>query len=450
MNESMPGSNHNPKDLALAVFSELVKQGEPCPKLGVLTELFETMFFVSLKTEESSPISFDMVYLDPSNADPEPPGRLPNDRWMVIQLSQSIEVSISNLAKIAKASDRQTSSLAIYHDENERLLVWGFIDQGNTYSEYVNHESETEVARPGLFHASILGVGHLVAFVKMKKVAELNVNSLITTVSDVLQDGPIRTALSSGIQSYLEAVTIAVPTEKNKDPSQWTTRLVSDWLKTLCRLLLRIQRLGHGGAILITPDNSANFLNLKYEMPYDRLRSSLEDHGVLFIESKYLETNIWEDHINKNANEIPVDLYLARSKARRDMEENRRELEGTISFISSVSRVDGLVLLNPNLELQGFGVEIVSIDEPVTVSVASGPEAIESELQRMDFNHYGTRHRSMMRYCAKVLGSIGFVVSQDGDVRAMTRVREEVVMWENIKLQLPEYVTVLENPIQES
>jgi hypothetical protein len=41
----------------------------------------------------------------------------------------------------------------------------------------------------------------------------------------------------------------------------------------------------------------------------------------------------------------------------------------------------------------------------------------------------------MMRYCYKHPGSVGFVVSQDGDVRALTRVGEAVIMWDNIRLQ---------------
>jgi len=31
--------------------------------------------------------------------------------------------------------------------------------------------------------------------------------------------------------------------------------------------------------------------------------------------------------------------------------------------------------------------------------------------------------------------SLGFVISQDGDVRAMTQVRGKLVVWENLRLQ---------------
>jgi hypothetical protein len=45
----------------------------------------------------------------------------------------------------------------------------------------------------------------------------------------------------------------------------------------------------------------------------------------------------------------------------------------------------------------------------------------------------------MMRYCAKDAEAVGFVISQEGDLRAITRVDREVVLWENIALQLDDF-----------
>jgi len=41
----------------------------------------------------------------------------------------------------------------------------------------------------------------------------------------------------------------------------------------------------------------------------------------------------------------------------------------------------------------------------------------------------------MFSYCWNNLGSLGFVISQDGDIRAITRVNDKLIMWENIKVQ---------------
>ena len=75
------------------------------------------------------------------------------------------------------------------------------------------------------------------------------------------------------------------------------------------------------------------------------------------------------------------------------------------------------------------------------VFVASDAQATESGLRQADYQRYGTPHRSMMRYCSKHPGSLGFVISQDGDVRVMTKVDDRFVIWENIQLQLPKFVS---------
>jgi hypothetical protein len=432
--------NRTPRDLAHAVYAELVRKSETYPKLSTLVNLFETMYYASLQTEESHRISFHMVYLDPTDPDPEPSGPITKDRWIVVQLSNLIPLTTANLIKLANASDPRTSSFAIYHNEQGHLFVWGFVDQGGSYSAYVNYEADEGTARPGAFQATIAGSGHLIAFIEMKKIAELKINALIMSVSDVLGGGPINEALRPGIEIYLQTVQARVTARRYKASSISRTNLIATWLQSLSRLLLRMERYRHGGAILITPDNSLRGLNLKYELPYDRLRSALEDNAELRINLSYVSQKIWADYINRDAEAVPVDLYLEESTARKNLKANRRELEGTIWFLSLLTRVDGLLLLNQSLEVQGFGVEITIRNEPASLYRAGNRSATNNSLREIEYNHYGTRHRSMMRYCSQVPGSVGFVVSQDGDVRALTQVRGQLVMWENIKLQLPGFV----------
>src|SRR5688572_18380809 len=96
--------HRSPADLAQSVKSTLLKRFSRSPDLRVLTELFELMYFASLRTEESQPITFHVVYLDPRNPDPDPPQRPPGDRWNCIKLDKRVPANIPNLIKTAKAS----------------------------------------------------------------------------------------------------------------------------------------------------------------------------------------------------------------------------------------------------------------------------------------------------------------------------------------------------------
>jgi hypothetical protein len=341
----------------------------------------------------------------------------------------------SNLVKLAKASDPRTSSFAVYHDTSGQLSIWGIIDQANRYHDFINYDSDEGTERPGIFQASISGIGHLVAYIGYEKIAELKTNILLGKTLDVLGGGPVLDVLSAGIQAYIEKVKGEIPEDIYQDRLHWQASLASYWISSLCRLLLRTRNYWHGGAILITPDTSFQGLNVKYSIHYHRFRSALEGLALAMIQETYASDLIFERSLEFDADEIPIPLYLDESVFRNEYEESRSELDGTIWFISLLTRVDGLVLLSPNLEVHGFGVEITYNKEPEAVFLAGNTRATKNHLRKVDYNHFGTRHRSMMRYCSQVDGSVGFVISQDGDVRAMTQVHKQLVMWDNIKLQ---------------
>ena len=117
----MSSFNFSPKNLAEIVYSELKERSLPYPNVEILIDLFESMYFASLKTDESQPITFHAVYLDPDNPDPHPPRRISRDRWSYVRLAEPIPLTIPNLVKIAQASDPRTSSFAVYYGASERL-----------------------------------------------------------------------------------------------------------------------------------------------------------------------------------------------------------------------------------------------------------------------------------------------------------------------------------------
>lgn len=115
------------------------------------------------------------------------------------------------------------------------------------------------------------------------------------------------------------------------------------------------------------------------------------------------------------------------------IDDSYNELIGAIRFVSSLSCVDGLVLLSPHLNVLGFGTVITekSLPDSVYLSRTSSPS---SKMTKINPEHYGTRHHSMFSYCNKHHESVGFVVSQDGEIRAIKYVDGQMVMWENIKV----------------
>jgi hypothetical protein len=431
----------SPADLASAVYSELLRRGASPPPVGVLIELFNSMYFASLKTEESKPVLFHIAFVDPKKPDPKPPKVLDHDRWRCVRLVPPLPLNSASLAKIAPASDPRTSSFAVYPDTDGRLTVWGLIDQGNSYHDYVNFDSESGPERPGIFQASISGIGHLIAYIGYEKVAELRLNFLVRSAIDVFQVGKIREALEPGIRAHVQSLREGWPEEFPDDVYYWQESVTDTWLAALRRLILRVQSIRHGGAFLITPNQTGKGLLVKHKISYDRLRTALQRHSVATAEQIVAGGIIHDEYMEKDAEDMPVGLYLDDVVAGYALDEIRNELGGIIWFISLLTRVDGLVLLSHDLEVQGFGVEITEREEPSEVYAASDAWGSGTMPRKLDYQQYGTRHRSMMRYCAKFPGSVGVVISQDGDVRVMSQVEGRLLVWENIQLQLPRFVS---------
>jgi len=210
-----------PEDLAKAVFSEIKRRSDEIPSIELLVSLFETMYFESIKTEEAESIIFNIVYLDPDDPDPDPPERVVQDRWGYVKFSEHIKLNLPNVIKLAKASDPRTSSLAIYHNENNEIFVWGLIDQGNRYHDYANYESEVGPERPGIFQASVEGAGYLIAYTEYQKIAELRVSRLIRRAVDIFSKGPIKDALDLGLSRYLKIAKRKVGADIYDDGEHW-------------------------------------------------------------------------------------------------------------------------------------------------------------------------------------------------------------------------------------
>lgn len=391
-----------------------------------------------MRTEESQPITFHITYLNPDNPDPNPPRRIVKDRWQCVRLGERIPFTVQQVVKLAKASDPRSSSLAVCHDANGHPYIWGLVDQGNQYYDFVTYNSDHGPEQPGLFCASISGVGRLVVYLGRQKVAELRVDSLLSRPMDVFHAGPIYEALSPGILAYLESLYPLLKEKQYKDRLPWIEIWTSSWLDSLCRLLLRIQSLSHGGALLITPDAALKGVNVKYRIMYPRLRSALSARARMEIRLRYASEQIIYDYLSKSRStgSVPVRLYLDETVAHNELDEIESECDGTIWFIGLLSRVDGAVVMNPRLDVMGYGAEILVPEEPGSVFLAGDAKGRRRVLKKVDYSQYGTRHRSMMRYCSKVTGSVGFVVSQDGDIRAMTEVGGHLVMWDNIRAQV--------------
>lgn len=422
-----------PADLAESVRKNLRQMRRRSPPLHLLRQLFETAFFASMRTEEAEPIRCSLTYISDKNPDPRPPERIVADRWSVSRFAQPIPLTITNLVKVAKSFDSAASSLACFAGGGG-LMLWGAIDQRHKRVSYVSRETDCGPERPGYFELTIVGVGTLEVHKDYELVGALRQGRLAGTFSNVLfESGPVRAALQRAIDEHVRIVKKAVGRELLTDRDHWHESVVGDWIASIARVLLGIQQYGHGGAVLLTPNGSNRGLRIKYPLEYRRLQSAVLRHAIHTIRRVAADDQI-EELLDARQDQVPALLHLDEAVETNLAEETSSELTGAVRFIAALSRVDGAVVMQHNLSVRGYGTILQAAKRLPPVWTTRDPSAATG-VTSADPTQFGTRHQSMMHACFGRPGRVGFVVSQDGDVRAMTRLGDRLLVWEDVRLR---------------
>jgi hypothetical protein len=424
-----------PYHLGKLVARRLEAGGYVAPPDAVLQHLFETLYFASLKTDEARQCTCTVNFVDPS-ASARPSTRGHNNGWSIIPFSEPIPLNVRTLLKLGEAVDPDVSSIAVFVDCEGDLFIWGLVDQELRYGDYVSLDGSEDPIRPGLFQATITGVGGVCVYQNFTLLGSLEQNVLVKDYHDVLWDGPVHRRLCENLNATLQqAQIVRGGGEAQEHLTRMQEELTVRWQNAICRVLYNIQHYSHGGGIIIDPQVCQPDLHVKYETTYDRLPKALLRLAKHQILKRQLAETI-ATHCDKRGDMLPRDFHLDALDSQTDLERLKNELLGCVRFIASLSRVDGFILMDNSLVVHGFGVEARADSDLETIHIAGDAKASAHLLRESPLSQFGTRHRAMMRYCDRHDQALGLVISQDGDIRATMKYRGRLVLWENINAQL--------------
>ncbi len=481
----------HPSDLATLVHSYLItgfprlhQEKDGLPDLQVITQFFEVLFHLSLQAEEGHQITCSAAFMSPvETAKSRRSRRLQVNvaHSKSIRFRESLPCDTRTLRKLAQAVDPSYAAIGIHAADSE-LRVWGIVDQlPLNLKRFTSWESTRSAFAPGLFYSQITGIGEITVYMRDRVVAILRQNRLISQEYDALWKGPLSESLNRYVGKFQSEVKRDVGDVLYQSAGRWFEgtdelwrceedfgdELRNEWLGSLCRVLLKIRDCRHGGALLICPKRATADLSIKYHLEYKGISNSLRAYAGSHIKQQFIETEARQGRLHEikfqgkpiaklgyfvtpderesifiqGMSLLDHDVlyrswqYLASSSGALG------SLAGAVGLVASLSKVDGAVLLQNGLNVAGFGVEIRTKTDVQQIFVAQDEYA--RELVAADPRAYGTRHRSMMRYCQAHPSAVGIVVSQDGDIRAMTTVKSELVMWEQLQLRagtLDEYM----------
>lgn len=404
------------------------------PPENVLLRLFNTLFYASLATEESEFIKVTVTLLTKEQAS-TPSSEEAYDVSQLFLFDEPIAFTEKNLIKLSKAADPWSSSLAADYDEHGELFIYGMIDQALHFQSFLNFEREEKPPTPGIIQTIIEDVGVLSVIFEFEPLATLNKSQLTKRYVDVFKLGPVAAFLKKNTDELKNQTDHFIRTEKYTEFSlaDWEDSIEELYVQSISRILLKIRSYHHGGALLIT-ENFLKNLTPKYALNYDRLETAITN----LIKASMLYDSVTDELDRAESKEkktVFMDDYLDYAESMESIQEGQNELKGAVRFIASLSCVDGLVVLSNQLHVKSFGTVInvnkKDLPEQVWVSTTA---SLRPSRKPIDPKHFGTRHRSMFAYCNINPNTLGFVISQDGEIRAIKKVGDELIMWEHIKV----------------
>jgi hypothetical protein len=415
-------------ELASTVGFRLRKLGFAEPRRPVVASLLRMAYLASFKTEEGRFVRGSLTYANPKNPDPDPPLMKRADYPGFTQFGDPEVLTVDTLVKLARAIDRWSGSLAI-HARRDELVAWGVVDQLVGESVRVHRESERGFTNPGCLTVTMDGLGEVSAYHGGMFLGGIRDQVLITREDDAFKSRMLFEYAMEAVLPFSFAIThVLGKTHKDK---YIPFTLMRRWSATVARLCIGLRRLGTGGAFLLTPKPLMNQLKVQRAFSYKRLEQAF----VLSVFDKLYATQMLDQLADaRPAGSVSFDASWEAILAETDADDREDEMTGTVKLVTSLAALDGLVLLTPTFAVRGFGVKITSAHEPSAVYDGADFARNGSRGRKIDLTHFGTRHGSMLRYCAQDRSAIGLVVSQDGHVRFIMSSGRSLVLWDNPQL----------------
>jgi hypothetical protein len=364
----------SPNDFAARLASHLAgltEPGSPLPNDADLTALVEATFFASLYEEEARRVEFSVAWQ---------PGA--HDCAAVVAITPPVRATPSNLTKVAPATWHDATSIAVRRQGTD-LVAWALLEQNAT--------------------------AHL----------PLTIRALASGVLRVDYAGVPRALYARGEILFFGGAHVV------KSPAQRLTRTFPTWsigaepsagidprAAVVTRLAARMLAHRHGGMILVIPSDVAT--------PQGARAHYTIDDGTNLLASRYLDVIrdvAFEHHLARLTGSRPrgVDGRLS------VRDEPQIAFAEAIELVARLTAIDNALLIDTDLRLRGFGVQVIEGDAPSTTFEHANPYSDDTHVDDLS-TFKGTRHPAGVLFCMRQpTEAAAIIASQDGHLSLATK-----------------------------
>lgn len=414
-----------PTDLSLldllSLFHSNLTGNPDQPLLEEVKTVCDLLFSASLLKEEGRAVRARVIFSPPEAFD------LPESiagSIHIIRFSSPLHLTANEIKRLSPAAGFFHSMIAIWPDGNKGFKIWGILNTGPRWLNLVaggRKSAGDEIPHP-IIH--LRDPGRLLFFQGHSLIAEWRGSRIYGPQMDVFQSRLLNERFASQRLFLVESLADGcLPGSLQTEIYADLCHLIS--LQFVKRIINLVRTSGHGGSMVILPNRGGKFeqamawIDCKYstatESEGERFRrlllAMIRRVGQLCPAESDL-TTAWS--IFQNSSDFELD----------ELEEAFFELA---RLFSDLMQVDGALVLDQGLNLAGFGGEI-RVDRNVLL-VGRAQDLDCRVVQPWNVQGDGTRHRSVYRLCSVEPEVIGFVISQDSQVRMIASVDQEVIFW---------------------
>lgn len=395
------------------------------PSKAVFDEIIDVCYHASMLTEEGRPTVFRVVFLDSQS--PISPRREDEVPAVTRYLFKNpVPFTQGELRRLAPVADPRRVLIAVEQSAGQ-LQIYGLVDIGMALWEMGRHERIMGYSSPDALIVMSTQPGELSISRGDRLVLRLRNGGIVRATQSVLLRGPVVGFFDAAWDVFIDNACQLSGIHQEPSEDDGLNLAYHSFIESV---LLYTAELKHGGTLLFVPEEITHDdprllsrASIKYVLSSTRPRDALVSAMAVRLKHNALAEKMSNRRTVK-AEELEQLNYLAWDQQNR--EDTARD---AARFIASLTAVDGAVVLTDMLRIIGFGAEVIAkYSGADIVHVANTAEATETKVVR--FAEYGTRHRSAFRFIASMKPSaVGFIMSQDGGVKAVKRVGSKLIMW---------------------
>ncbi len=329
----------------------------------LIKKLVEICLLASLEREEGTFNNFSVVL--------EPP--IPDEFNLHYKFERDIELTPTNLKKLAPAFNPNTHQIGVWFGENNGLAIWGFSPK-----RYIQFLSITSISPGKISLSCISDIDY-----SFKCLISLSQTQFINPFS----------SRSNPVANWLGRDGLLTSIHRGLDFNNIFSRMFQD---------------GYGGIVLLVRENQSQWKRSIEQPSLYELASYINGYRNQTIVYKYGILSEFESRLNqKDTDSLKREnfkdkLTLALERAKTSFED-----------ISNLSKIDGATVLSRDFTVLAFGAKIISKCEIQGIVITEPFEGSESNLIDISQWNVGTRHKSAAKFVFEQKDCLAIVVSED-------------------------------------